>query len=97
MEEARQYSALTSDQRVFETVYMTGSIILVTSIIAQMVWRIDALYPAILGVGGTRICLAGWQLFDPHCSKILRTKLSLSFLIVAWITAIAVLIWMHGR
>ena len=51
MEEARQYSALTWEQRLFSSVYLGGSVILVASICLQIFLRIDALFPAILAVG----------------------------------------------
>jgi hypothetical protein len=88
---------VTAEQRLFETIYLVGSLILVAAVIAQMFWRIDALYPAILGVGCTRICLAAWQLVVPDCSRTRRTRPGLIFLIVAWGSAMAVLIWMHGK
>jgi hypothetical protein len=97
VEEARQHSALRLEQRLFESIYLIGSLVLVASVIAQMFWRIDALYPAILGVGCTRICLAAWQLIDPDCSKVSRARPGLVFLIVAWASTITVLIWMHAK
>ena len=97
MEEARQHSALTTEQRLFETIYLSGSLVLVAAICLQIFRRIDALYLAILGVGASRILLAAWQLAEPACSKTERTRTGLAFLIAAWASTIAVLIWTHVR
>ena len=97
MEEARQHSALTAEQRLFEAIYLIGSLVLVAAICLQIFRRIDALYPAILGVGASRILLALWQLVEPRCSRTERTPPGLVFLIAAWASTIAVLIWMHVR
>jgi len=97
VEEARQHSALTPEQRLFESIYLIGSLVLVAAICLQIFRRVDALYPAILGVGASRILLALWQLAEPGCSKTERTRPGLVFLIAAWASTIAVLIWMHVR
>ena len=93
MEEARQHSALTPKQRLFATVYHTGSLLLVVSICLQIFRRIDALFPAILVVGSSRICLAAWQLAHPDASKTERTQTGLIGTIVVWASTIILLIW----
>jgi hypothetical protein len=93
VEEARQHPALTPEQRLFAFLYHLGSLVLIASICLQIFRRVDALFPAILTVGCTRICLAIWQLARPDCSKTLRTPAGLVFNIVTWVTAIILLIW----
>lgn len=98
MEEARQHSALTFEQRSFAAVYHLGSLVLVVSILLQIFRRIDALYPAILGVGATRICLAAWQLAQPNCSRTERTHSGLVITMVVWASTMVLLVWarMYG-
>jgi len=86
-----------SEQRLFESIYLTGSLVLVASLIAQAFFRIDALFPAIVVVGCSRICLAAWQLARPGCSRISRTRPGLMFLIVAWAGTVVLLIWVHVK
>ena len=93
MEEARQHSALTLEQRLFAIIYHLGSLVLVVSICLQIFRRIDALYPAILAVGGTRICLAAWQMAQPDCSKSERTRAGLVVTMVVWASTMVLLIW----
>ena len=93
MEEARQHPALTAEQRLFAAIYHAGSIVLVVAICLQIFRRIDALFPALLGVGATRICLAAWQLAQPDCSKTERTPSGLVVTIVVWVGTIILLIW----
>ena len=95
MEEARQYSALTWEQRLFSSVYLGGSGILVVSICLQIFLRIDALFPAILAVGSSRICLAAWQLARPESSATERTPSGLGLSMVVWATTIILLIWVR--
>ena len=97
MEETRQYSALTAEQRRFATIHLLGSVILVASLIAQMFYRIDALFPAIMGVGISRIGLAAWQLARPACSSTERTESGLVFNIVAWGSTLLLLLWLRFR
>ena len=97
MEEARQHPTVTHVWRLFETVYTTGSVVLIAAIVAQAIFRLDALFPALLAVGVSRIGLAAWQLVQPDCSRTARTRGGLIFLIVAWASTIVVLIWIHGR
>jgi len=93
VEEARQHPALTVEQRLFAAVYHLGSIVLVVSICLQIFRRIDALYPAILAVGVSRICLAVWQMADPNCSKTARTSSGLPITIVVWASTMVLLVW----
>lgn len=93
MEEARQHSALTIEQQLFAAIYHLGSIALVISICLQIFRRIDALYPAILGVGASRICLALWQMLEPDCSKTERTPPGLVMTAATWASAMVLLIW----
>jgi len=93
VEEARQHSALTPEQRVFAVVYHTGSAALIVAICLQIFRRIDALFPAILVVGATRIGLATWQMLQPNCSRTDRTQSGLVVTIVVWVSTIALLIW----
>ena len=97
MEEARQHSALTPEQRRFAAIHLLGSLVLVASLIAQMFYRIDALFPAIMGVGISRIGLAAWQLVRPACSKTERTESGLVFNIVAWASTLVLLLWLRFR
>lgn len=93
MEEARQHSALRFGQGLFAGTYHLGSIVLVVSICLQIFRRIDALYPAILGVGLSRICLALWQLVQPNCSKTERTPPGLVMTATTWACAMVLLVW----
>ena len=95
MEEARQHSALTPEQWLFAAIYHLGSIVLLVSICLQIFWRIDALYPAILGVGLSRIALGAWQMVQPDCSKTDRTPSGLVTTIVVWASTLILLIWAH--
>jgi hypothetical protein len=88
---------VTTGWRLFETVYVTGSVVLIASITLQALLRIDALFPALLIVGCSRIGLAVWQLARPDCSRTPRTKGGLLFLIVAWASTIVALIWIHQK
>jgi hypothetical protein len=93
VEEARQHPALTFEQRLFAAIYHLGSLALVVSICLQIFRRIDALYPAILAVGSSRMCLALWQLTRPDCSKTERTPSGLVITIVVWASTMVLLIW----
>ena len=93
MEEARQHPALTFEQRLFAVVYHLGSLVLVVSICLQIFRRIDALYPAILGVGASRIGLALWQLAEPDCSRTERTSSGLVITMVVWVSTMVLLVW----
>ena len=93
MEEARQHSALTFEQRLFAAIYHLGSLVLVVSICLQIFRRIDALYPSILAVGVSRIGLAAWQLAEPDCSKTERTPSGLVMTMVVWASTMLLLIW----
>jgi hypothetical protein len=93
VEEARQYSSLTVEQRLFAAIYHLGSLVLVVSICLQIFRRIDALYPAIFAVGGSRICLAAWQMAQPDCSKTERTRAGLVVTMVVWASTMVLLIW----
>ena len=93
MEEARQHPAVTSEQRLFAWIYHAGSLILVVSICLQIFRRIDALYPAILLVGASRIGLAAWQMARPASSRTERTPAGLVSNIVVWASVIILLIW----
>ena len=93
MEEARQHSALTAEQRLFAAIYHVGSLVLAGSICFQIFRRIDALFPAVIVVGFSRICLAVWQLAQQDCSRTVRTPAGLVFNMVTWASAILLLIW----
>ena len=93
MEEARQHPALTFEQRLFAAVYHIGSLVLVISICLQIFRRIDALYPAILGVGASRIVLALWQLAQPDCSRTERSPSGLVITMVVWASTMVLLVW----
>jgi hypothetical protein len=93
LEEARQHSALTAEQRLFVAIYHLGSLALVASICLQIFRRIDALYPTLLVVGASRIGLAAWQAVRPACSNTERTPSGLIATIMVWACTIAVLIW----
>ena len=84
---------MTADQRLFAAVYHAGSIALAVSICIQIFRRIDALFPTILVVAVSRICLAAWQLANPVCSKTERSKSGLVGTIGIWVGTIAILIW----
>jgi hypothetical protein len=84
---------VTFEQRLFAAIYHLGSLILVVSICLQIFRRIDALYPAILAVGASRIGLAGWQLAEPDCSKTERTPSGLVMTMVVWASTMLLLIW----
>jgi len=84
---------VTSQQRLFAWIYHAGSLILIVSCCLQILRRIDALFPAILVVGFTRICLSAWQAARPDCSKTERTQSGLVFNIVTWASAMVLLIW----
>ena len=84
---------MTPQQRLFAVIYHAGSLILIVSCLLQILRRIDALYPSILGVGFSRICLAAWQVARPDCSKTERTHSGLIFNIVTWASAMVLLIW----
>ena len=93
MEEARQHPALTAEQRLFAWIYHAGSVALVVSCCLQIWRRIDALYPTILAVGCSRICLAAWQLAQPGCSKTERTRSGLAATIIVWASTMVLLAW----
>ena len=93
MEEARQHPALTFEQQLFSATYHVGSLAIIVSICLQIFRRIDALYPTILAVGSSRICLAAWQLAQPGCSKTGRTPSGLVITMVVWASTMVLLIW----
>ena len=93
MEEARQHPALRPEQRLFAAIYHIGSLVLVVSICLQIFRRVDALFPAVIVVGFSRIGLALWQLAQPDCSGTERTPAGLIFNIATWTGAIVLLIW----
>jgi hypothetical protein len=84
---------VTAEQRLFAAVYHAGSLALVVSICLQIFRRIDALYPTILVVAFSRMCLAAWQLANPDCSKAERSKSGLVGTIGIWAGTVAILIW----
>jgi hypothetical protein len=84
---------VSPEQRLFASIYHLGSLVLVVSICLQIFRRIDALFPALLAVGSSRICLAAWQLLRPGCSKTSRTPSGLILTIVVWASTILLLIW----
>jgi hypothetical protein len=98
VEEARQHPALSVGQRLFAWVYNLGSALLAVALLLQMFWRVDALYPTILLVATTRICLGLWQLSEPDCSTTARTRGGLMFSIMVWAGSIVLLVWvrLHG-
>ena len=73
--------------------YHAGSAALIVSCFLQIWRRIDALYPTILAVGCSRVCLAAWQLAQPGCSKTERTSSGLVATIVVWAGTMVILIW----
>jgi hypothetical protein len=87
---------VTSEQWFFAAIYHLGSLVLVVSICLQIFWRIDSLYPAILGVGLSRIVLGGWQMVQPDCSKTDRTPSGLTTTMVVWASTMLLLIWAHN-
>jgi len=93
VEEARQHPAVSAEQRSFAAFYHLGSLVLVVSICLQILRRIDALFPAIIGVGASRIGLAAWQLARPTCSTTERTRSGLILTMVVWASTMALLIW----
>ena len=95
MEEARQHSALTSEQWLFAAVYHLGSLALVVSICLQIFLRMGALYPAILAVGLSRIALGAWQLAQPDCSTTERTPSGIVTTITVWAITMLLLVWAH--
>ena len=84
---------MTVEQRLFAAVYHAGSLALVVSICLQIFRRIDALFPTILVVAFSRICLAAWQLANPGCSTTERSKSGLVGTIGIWAGTVAILIW----
>ena len=97
MEKARQYSAVAPDERVFAYVYRAGSLVLIAGLSLQALFRIDALFPAIMAVGCTRISLAGWQLLRPGDFRDPPAPFSLLFAVLAWGVTMAMLIWLRLR
>jgi hypothetical protein len=93
VEEARQHSALTREQRLFAWIYHLGSIALVVSICLQIFRRIDGLFPTIFIVGSSRIGLAAWQLAWPPDAQTERTRSGLVINIVVWGSVMVLLIW----
>ena len=93
MEEARQHSALTPEQRLFAAFYHAGSLALVVSICLQIFGRIDALFPTILAVGASRIALALWQLAQPASSRTERTATGLISTMLVWASTMVLLMW----
>jgi hypothetical protein len=84
---------VSATQRLFAAIYHTGSLVLIVSIFLQIFRRVDALYPAILAVGTSRIGLAAWQLAEPDCSRTERTSSGLVATIVVWASTLVLLIW----
>ena len=84
---------MSNEQRLFAAIYHLGSLILVVSICLQIFRRVDALFPAILGVGASRIGLAAWQLGRPESSRTERTPSGLAITMIVWASTIAILIW----
>ena len=82
-----------SRQRLFAWIYHLGSLVLVVAICLQIFRRIDALFPAILGVGASRIGLAAWQMAQPRSSRTQRTQPGLVITIIVWATTILILVW----
>ena len=93
MEEARQHPALTKEQWLFRAIYHCGSLVLVVSICLQIFWRIDALFPAIMIVGVSRIGLAAWQTGHLDSSNIERTRSGLVMNIIVWGSVMVLLLW----
>ena len=63
----------------------------------QAAFRIDALFPAIILVGGTRILLAAWQLLHPESFERPGSLPAQLFVIGIWIGVIFLLLWMRFR
>jgi hypothetical protein len=84
---------VTPQQRLFAWIYHIGSIVLVVSICLQIFRRVDALYPAILLVGSTRIGLAAWQLAWPPDAQTDRTRSGLVISMMVWGSVILLLVW----
>lgn len=80
-------------RRMVSSVYHFGSFALVISICLQIVARIDALFPTILAVGASRICLAVWQLARPTCAVTERSVAGLLFSAVVWGSTMILLLW----
>jgi hypothetical protein len=93
VEEARQHSPLTAEQRLFAVIYHLGSLVLVVSICLQIFRRIDALFPSMLAVGASRIALAAWQVVRPYSSTTERTPSGLVMTVIVWTTTLVLLIW----
>jgi hypothetical protein len=84
---------VSPQQRLFAAIYHTGSLVLIVAICLQIFRRVDALYPAILVVGFSRICLAGWQMAEPDCSRTDRTRSGLMITIIVWASTMVLLVW----
>ena len=97
MEEARQHSAVATEQRLFTFVYRAGLLALLASLVVQAAFRIDALFPAIIVVGATRILLATWQILQPQYFDRPASLPGQLFVIVTWIGVILLLLWMRFR
>ena len=82
-----------TQQRLFAWIYHLGSLVLIVAICLQIFRRIDALFPAILGVGASRIGLATWQMAQPASSRSERTQPGLVITIIVWVTTILILVW----
>jgi hypothetical protein len=82
-----------SQQRLFAIIYHIGSLVLIVAICLQIFRRSDALFPAILGVGASRIGLAAWQMAQPGSSRTERTQPGLVITIIVWATTILILVW----
>ena len=78
---------------MFASLYHLGSLVLIVSILLQIFRRIDMLYPAILGVGASRICLAAWQVAQPDCSTTERSHSGLVITMVVWASTMVLLVW----
>jgi hypothetical protein len=73
-------------------VYVGGLLLVFVALLLQVLWRIDALLPALVLWGLTRIALSAWQLFQPDVAIGPNPSPGrLSFTIVAW-TLVALLI-----
>jgi hypothetical protein len=97
VEEARQHSAVTTEQQLFTLVYRAGLLVLSASLVVQAAFRLDALFPAIIIVGGTRIFLAAWRLLQPRSFSEPVSLIGQLFVIVVWFSAIVLLLWIRFR
>jgi hypothetical protein len=93
MEEARQHSALTHEQRAFAAVFFAGHVAFLSGIVAIIAGYGPGIKLGVIGLAFSKIALAVWAMSRPWAQTALASNFSRVFVAVAWAVIAALLIW----